>query len=186
MPPLRVGKARDSLGFEYRLRDFSPPHTHAPSACANCHADLLRFLPVDGPASDCCTGEFAPASGRKQRSDAVRLRKCRIGVCPSRAADKDAQQDWGRPEVWPRIDDPWPTTTRSIRARPCDAASQPRRTTPVGLPASRYHAPQTKAAAERSGRPKRLTQYPWNSLIVNSTGSHEGPLICTTPVSAPC
>jgi hypothetical protein len=55
-----------------------------------------------------------------------------------------------------------------------------------GLRASRSHAPQTKAAAERCGRPKRLTQYPWNSLIVNSTGSHKGPLICTTPVSAPC
>ena len=61
-----------------------------------------------------------------------------------------------------------------------------RQVTPVGLRASRSHAPRTKAAAERCGRPKRLTQYPWNSLIVNSTGSHEGPLICTTPVSAPC
>ena len=51
---------------------------------------------------------------------------------------------------------------------------------------SRHHAPQTKAAAERGGRPKRSTQYPWSSLIVHSTGAHEGPLICTTPVSAPC
>jgi len=48
MPPLRVGKARDSLRFEYRSRDFSPPHTHAPSACANCYTDLLRFLPING------------------------------------------------------------------------------------------------------------------------------------------
>jgi hypothetical protein len=77
MPPLRVGKARDSLRFEYRLREFSQPHTHAPSACADCHTNLLRFLPIDGPASDCCPEEFAPASGRKQRSDAVRLRRWR-------------------------------------------------------------------------------------------------------------
>jgi hypothetical protein len=40
-----------------------------------------------------------------------------------------------RPQRRPQPDG----TTRSIRARPCDAASQPRRTTPVGLRASRYH-----------------------------------------------
>jgi hypothetical protein len=129
MPPLRVGKARDSLRFEYRLRDFSPPHTHAPSACANCHTDLLRFLPIDGPASDCCPGEFAPASGRKQRSDAVRLRKCRIGICPSRAADKDAQQDWGRPEVWPRMMTrgrrAWSSRLRSSSLRTCRKPDRP-------------------------------------------------------------
>jgi hypothetical protein len=85
MPPLRVGKARDSLRFEYRLRDFSPPHTHAPSACANCGADLLRFLPIKWSSFGSLPGEFAPASGRKQRLDAVRLRECSIGICPSRA-----------------------------------------------------------------------------------------------------
>ena len=44
-----------------------------------------------------------------------------------------------------------------------------RRATRQPLPRS-----SNKAAAERCGRPRRLTQYPWNSLIVNSTGSHRG------------
>ena len=99
---------------------------------------------------------------RKQnaRGDRRHPHASQIDKKPSgRAPPRTAQSQSSLQSVCGTIADATPATkpqtdgtTRSIRARPCDAASQPRRTTPAGLRASRYCAPQTKAAAERCGR----------------------------------